>query len=69
MLCITAKIFKDEIFKLHGIPKKVISDQGPQFVSLFMKKLYSQLQIEGNPSTAYYPKTNGQTERINAWVE
>ena len=27
-----AKIFRDEIFKLHGIPKKVISDRGPQFV-------------------------------------
>ena len=64
-----AKIFRDEIFKLHGIPKKVISDQGPQFVSSFMKELYSQLQIEGNPSTAYHPETDGQTERINAWVE
>ena len=64
-----AKIFRDEIFKLHGIPKKVISDWGPQFVSSFMKELYSQLQIEGNPSTAYHPETNGQTERINAWVE
>ena len=64
-----AKIFRDEIFKLHGIPKKMISDQGPQFVLSFMKELYSQLQIEGNPSTAYHPKTNDQTERINAWVE
>ena len=64
-----AKIFRDEIFKLHDIPKKVISDWGPQFISSFMKELYSQLQIEGNPSTTYHPETNGQTERINAWVE
>ena len=28
-----AKIFRNEIFKLHGIPKKVISDQGSQFIS------------------------------------
>ena len=34
-----------------------------------MKELYSQLQIEGNPSTAYHPETDGQTERINVWVE
>ena len=34
-----------------------------------MKELYSQLQIEGNPSTAYHPETNGQTKRINVWVE
>ena len=64
-----AKIFRDEIFKLHGIPRKVISDWGPQFVSSFMKELYSQLQIEGNPSTTYHPETDRQTERINAWVE
>ena len=64
-----AKIFRDEIFKLHSIPKKVISDRGPQFVLSFMKELYSQLQIEGNPSTAYHPETDGQTERVNAWVE
>ena len=64
-----AMIFRDEIFKLHDIPKKVISDQGPQFVSSFMKELYSQLQIEGNPSTTYHPEIDGQTERINVWVE
>ena len=64
-----AKIFRDEIFKLHGIPKKVISDWGPQFVLSFMKELYSQLQIEGNPSTTYHPEINGQTKRINAWIE
>ena len=64
-----AKIFRDKIFKLHSIPKKVISDQGPQFVLSFMKELYFQLQIEGNPSTTYHPETDGQTERINAWVK
>ena len=64
-----AKIFRDEIFKLHGIPQKVILDQGPQFISAFMKELYSQLQIEGNPSTAYHPEMDGQTERVNTWVE
>ena len=63
------KIFRDEIFKLHGIPKKVISDRGLQFILSFMKELYSQLQIEGNLSTTYHPETDGQTERINAWVE
>ena len=64
-----AKIFRDEIFKLHSIPKKMISDWGPQFVLSFMKELYSQLQIEGNPSTVYHPEIDGQTERINAWVK
>ena len=50
-----AKIYQDNVFKLHGILQKVISDQGPQFESRFMKDLYQLLGIEGNPSTAYHP--------------
>ena len=64
-----ATIFQDHIFKLHGTPRKVISDRGPQFVSSFMDALYTLLKIEGNPSTAYHPQTDGQTERYNATVE
>ena len=50
-----AKISWDRVFKDMGIPQKVISDWGPQFVSKFMKELCSQLRIERNPSTTYYP--------------
>ena len=24
-----AKIYRDEIWKLHGVPKKILSDKGP----------------------------------------
>ena len=34
-----------------------------------MKELYAQLQIKDNSSTAYHPYTDGQTEKINAWVK
>ena len=51
------------------MPLKVISDREPQFVSSFMEALYTLLKIEGNPSTAYHPQTDGQTERYNATVE
>lgn len=57
-----ALIFRDHLFKLHSMPRKVISDQGPQFVSSFMNDLYKLLQIEENLSTAYHPQTNGQTK-------
>jgi len=60
-----AKISWDQVFKDMGIPQKVISDRGPQFVSRFMKELCLQLEIERNPSTAYYPQTDGQTEQVN----
>jgi transposase InsO family protein len=65
----TARIFRDNVFKRFGIPKKVISDRGGQFVGGFITELYRLLGIEGNPSTAYHPMTDGQTERMNAELE
>ena len=64
-----ASIFQDHIFKLHRIPLKVISDRGPQFISSFMEVLYTLLKIEGNPSTAYHPQTDRQTEQFNSLIE
>jgi hypothetical protein len=64
-----ANLYRDHIFKEHGLPKKVISDRGSQFVSRFMKGLYQTLGIEANPSTAYHPQTDGQTERVNQELE
>ena len=45
-------LYRDRVFSEHRLPKKVISDRGPQFVSKFMKELYETLGIKGNPSTA-----------------
>ena len=64
-----AKTSWDRVFKDVGIPQKVISDQGPWFVSRFMKELYSRLGVERNPSTTYHPQTDGQTERVNQELE
>jgi hypothetical protein len=64
-----AIVMKNRVFREEGLPTKVISDWGPQFVSGFMKELYSLLGIQGNPSTAYHPQTDGQTERTNREVK
>ena len=49
-----AKLYQDQVFQLYGIPKKIIHNRGPQFVSEFITKLYKLLGIKKNPSTAYY---------------
>src|ERR1700736_6308236 len=64
-----AKIIQDHIFKLHGVPKKIITDRGPQYVSKFMGEFFRLIGITGNPSTAYHLQTDGQTERVNQEVE
>ena len=64
-----AKIYRDHVFRLHGLPRKIIHDRGTQFDAKMMKELYKLLHIEGNPSTAYHPQTDGQTERVNQELE
>src|SRR6266550_2010248 len=64
-----ANLYREHIFKEQGLPKKVISNRGSQFVSGFMKGLYQKIGIEANPSTAYHPQTDGQTERVNQELE
>ena len=64
-----AKLFRDNVWKLHGLPESVISDRGPQFAAEITKKLNKMLGIETKLSTAYHPETDGQTERTNQELE
>ena len=60
-----AKIYQDEIWKLHGVPKAILSDREPQFTSRFMKDLTKTLGTRRMLLIAYHPQTDRQTERIN----
>jgi len=63
------KLFQDHIWKLHRLPESIVSDRGVQFVVGMIKELNYLLGIQTKLSTAYYPQTNGQTERINQELE
>jgi len=60
-----ARLFLHQVWKLHSLPKHVVSDRGSQFVARFTKELYRLLGIKLASSTAWYPQTNRQTERVN----
>ncbi|PIL27957.1 hypothetical protein GSI_09901 [Ganoderma sinense ZZ0214-1] len=64
-----AKAFRDHVMAQHGLPQRITSDRGSVFVSNFIRELYKLLGITGNPSTAYHPQTDGQTERMNHMIE
>ncbi len=64
-----ANLYLRNVWKLHGLPRKVLSDQGPQFIAEFMRELYCLLGIEAIYSTSYHPQTDGQMEHVNQELE
>src|SRR5882762_4452479 len=57
------------VFNQFGLPMKVISDRDTRFTSKFIKDLCKRLGIAQNISTAYHPRTDGQSKRTNQWLE
>ena len=64
-----AKIYRDEIWKLHRIPKKILSDREPQFVSRFIEELIKVLGTKRMLLMTYHPQSDKQMERINQEIE
>eukprot|EP00253_Pinus_taeda_P015024 PITA_15024 len=64
-----AHIFMQNVFRLHGLPKTIISDRDVKFTSAFWRTLFVELGTQLNFSTAYHPQTDEQTERVNQVVE
>jgi hypothetical protein len=64
-----AKLCIDNILKLHGVPKSIVSERGAQFVSKFWRSLHQALKTKLDFSSAYHPQTDGQTKRVNQVLE
>jgi hypothetical protein len=64
-----AQLTEKTIFRLHGVPEKIISDRDPRFVSDVWQTLFRLLGTKLNISTSYRPQTDGQTERTNRSLE
>ena len=55
-----ARIYINDIVRLHGVPLSIISDRGPQFTSYFWKSFQKGLGTQVNLSTIFHPQTDGQ---------
>jgi len=63
------KLFRDHVWKLHGLPESIILDRGVQFAVGMIRELNKLLGIQTKLSIAYHPQMDGQTERINQELE
>lgn len=64
-----AKLFVDNVFKLHSLPESIVSDRDPVFTSKFWQEFFRAVGTELKMSTAYHPATDGSSERLNQCVE
>lgn len=64
-----AKLFFDNVFKLHGLPKSIVCDRDPTFTSAFWRELFRLNGTSFNFSSSYHPQTDGQSEVVNRTLE
>ncbi|MCO5564356.1 hypothetical protein L7F22_018016 [Adiantum nelumboides] len=64
-----ASLFVQHIFRIHGLPRSIISDRDPIFTGHFWTSLFKSLGTNLLFSSAYHPQTDGQTERVNQILE
>jgi hypothetical protein len=64
-----AELFFREVFRLHSLPKTIISDRDIRFMSTFWQDLFRLVGTTLTPSTSYHPQMDGQTEIVNKCVE
>jgi hypothetical protein len=58
----TARLLIDHVFKLHGLPKVIISDRDPRFTAGLWKAVFKAWGTRLAMSSSYHPQTDGQTE-------
>jgi transposase InsO family protein len=64
-----AELYIDNILKLHGAPKSIVSNRGSQFTAKFWRSLHKAMGTNLHYSSAFHPQTDGQIERVNQVLE
>ena len=63
------RLFRDNVWKLHGLLESILSDRGPHFAAELTKELNRMLGIKTKLSTVFHPQINRQTEWMNQELE
>ncbi len=65
----TGRMFFIHMFKHHGLPKDIVLDWDPKFTSKFWRALWKRMGSELKMNIAFWPQTDGQTERVNLVIQ
>jgi hypothetical protein len=63
-----AELVFSEVYKLHGLPKSIVSDRDVLFTSTFWDELHKLIGTRLQMSSAYHPESDGATERANCMI-
>ena len=54
----TAEVMVNHVFRVHGIPKDIVSDRGPQFVSWFWREFCRLIGATASLTSGYHLEAN-----------
>jgi len=66
---VVAENFIKGIVKLHGLPRSIISDRDPVFISHFLQEFFKLSRTQLKMSSAYHPQMDGQPKVVNQCLE
>ena len=64
-----AQLYVDQVYRLHGLPKVLVTDRDPIFTSTLWQELCRLTNTTMNMSSASHPDIDGQTEKLNQCLE
>ena len=64
-----ARVFIDTVFRLHGLPREIVSDRDPRFTAAFWQSVFKTLGMRLMMSTSDHSETDGQTERAKCVLD
>ena len=65
----TARLFRDHVYEIHGLPKVIISERNAIFKSRYWNALHGLFGTKLVMSTAFHHQTDGQTKRVDRILE
>jgi hypothetical protein len=64
-----ANLFIDDCYRLHGLPRVIVSDKDPKFAGKFWQTFMEKVNTKLNMSRARHPRMDGLTDRVNQTMQ